>query len=533
MSRDLRALWQDAERHEAAGSVDKAADIYRHIVEVDSGQAFAWLRLSLAAQRRDDYLESHVLALTAANTAGEFRRYAVLGRITQRLLAFDERPMVRTLIGNADWNDRLLLQQSAILAQHLSLADGHDQALMLVDHAMKAAPRSHLLHYTRGNALRYLGRLEEATQAYEDAISLAPEFADVHWSLSTHQPSSVPRGRLGRLKRAYEANAPDTLGQAMLGYALFREYDDAGDVAMAWSSLASAASTMRRLVRYAPGTENLTMESLVQEAVSTGDLGVARVGRGQGAATPIFIVGMPRSGTTLLERILGGHPQVASLGEANALRMSLCHAANRFIPADCAWPSTSEPDHGMVAAEYARRTVLKDATVTHVIDKNPMNLFLVSQALAAMPDARVLSLRRDPMDACFACYRELFPGGGYEYSYDLADLAGHCRDAHRLMQTWQDRRPDRFMIVDYEKLVADPETESARILDFCGLPPATGITRIEENTMPSSTASSSQVRRSIHTRSVGGWKRYEAHLGALQNALATPSPPETMGRSWE
>jgi hypothetical protein len=237
---------------------------------------------------------------------------------------------------------------------------------------------------------------------------------------------------------------------------------------------------------------------------------------------PVFIVGMPRTGTTVLERILGNHSRFASGGELNAFATSVAMALDRPYgapPSAAQVRAAAGVDPAEVGAAYLARTARLAGGRSHLVDKNPLNLANAGLIARALPQARILCLLRDPMDACFSNFKELFPGGGYGYSYDLGDLAAHWRRFRALVAHWQAVLPGRFMAVEYEALVADPAEVAARALEFCGVDFEPGCVDITRNAAPVSTASSSQVRQPIHGGSVGAWRRYAAQLAPLRERI--------------
>jgi hypothetical protein len=237
---------------------------------------------------------------------------------------------------------------------------------------------------------------------------------------------------------------------------------------------------------------------------------------------PVFIVGMPRTGTTVLERILGGHAQVADAGELNDFQHAASLASDRFIQLplgadDLAALATIDPQ--AIGRSYLERTAHRYAGKSHLVDKNPQNVFAAGLIAGALPQARILCLVRDPVDACFSNLKELFAPGAYAYSYDLQELADHYARFRRLVEHWRAKLPQQFHVVRYEDLVADPASVSEAVLRFCGLPPDPGCVDITRNLSRAATASSSQVRQPIHARNVGAWRRYRQPLQPLVERL--------------
>ncbi len=514
----LDALWQLAQQHEDAGSLDAARGAYLEILAGSPRQIMVQIRLSELEQRAGQYRAALSHALQAADTITLTMRWEGLAFVTANLLIFDERDLVRRLIVQSDWNDMRVLAQSAVLSQQLWLCGDHEAALSMLDIARRRGAVDHRLAYSRAMALQQLGRIGEATAAFEECIRISPGFAPAHWSLAYHA-ASVPQGaRVARI-RSTDAGNQDELGRAMLHYALYKELDDAGDRNAAWSELEAGAAIMRQAVgtpAHAPSVDTLAMPWAPQarEAVQA-DAG--------GGHTPIFIVGMPRTGTTLLSRIVGGHPLVADAGELNALEHSVSECLDRFVefplqPADLAQLHGIDPM--AVADGYMRRTRgYYGGYSTHLIDKNPMNVFAAGLMAGALPDAKILCLVRGAMDTCYSNLRQLFQNGAFAYSYDQIQLAERYATFRGVVEQCQAQLPANFHAVSYESLVAYPEVTAKAVLEFCGLDFDPAYVDITRNLNPSATASSTQIRESIHTDAVGEWQRYEAELQPLQARL--------------
>lgn len=524
MQQELGRYWATARDYELAGDTTAAKAVYQKIIQLDPRQAIAWLRLSEFERQAGRYRASHANAIQAANAAAANRQWKSLPYVNKQLLAFDERELVHDLITGADWADRSILEQSAVLAQNLWLADRHDAALRLIDHASSRVPPSHLLAYARASALKYLGRMQEATEEFERCLAMSPHYAYAHWSLAYHAKAEPVGSRIERIRDARSTLPQDSLDQVYLGYAMFKELDDAGETDQAWMALQDAMRNMRRRIDYDPGREERGLSALMDltdaSFVDSTTVGIAD-------HVPIFIVGMPRSGTTVLERILGNHSSVASAGELNVFSRSLSWVADNFYdvpPGERSIAAVKDVDFAEVGSLYLRRTAGRYAGKTHLIDKNPANLFNAGFIAKALPQAKVICLLRNPMDACFSNLKELFSGDAYGYSYDLTELAEHYVRFRRLVAHWQAVLPDRFHVIEYEALVADPLRVSEEAMRFCGLPFEPECVDITRNAAPVSTASSSQVRQPINARGVDAWRRYAAYLQPLESRLREAFP---------
>lgn len=519
MNPELAHYWEQAQAYEAARDRQGAMAAYQAMLALDAGQAAAWLRLSALEQGMDRYRAASIDALNAAKAVAERRDWKNLPYVTRRLLAFDERTAVRDLILNADWSHRDIIGQSAVLSQQLWLIEQYDAALRLIDEALRHVRAHHLLSYSRANALRYCGRMDEATAEYERCLELAPDYAYAHWSLAYHQKAVPPGSRIDRLERAKAASAEASLDRVHICYALFKELDDLGDTGRAWRELQEGAGLMKRSIRFDSAEEQRRVSEL-RHVSSAGFLESAD--EAGSARAPIFIVGMPRTGTTLLERILSNHEQIATAGELNDFARSMSWEADHFYASPLHEPSLGwlgAIDYAAVGRHYLRRTDPLAGGCGYLIDKNPLNFYNVGLIRKALPQAKIVCMVRDPMDACFSNLKELFSGNAYGYSYDLNDLAEHYIGFDGLRAHWDEAMADHLHTVRYEDLVANPASVVRRVMEFIGLPYAEDSIDITRNTAPVSTASSSQVRQPIHARNLGAWEKYADQLKPLRDRL--------------
>lgn len=515
MQSDFEEQWRLARTLENEGRPLDAKPIYETLLAADPRRLYVRLRLSAIEQGQGHYraARSHALACADAVRAA---RPGDLASVTRRLLTFDELALVVELITGVDWNDPEIVRNSAVLSQHLWLTNEMERAVGLIDVAQARAQPSHLLSYSKANALRYLGRMDEAAVEYERSIELAPDFALAHWSLASHSRAEPVGSRIGRIRAAQSRRASHMSEQPYFHYALFKEYDAAGDVAAAWASLGQGAAAKRRSLRYDPAAEAEGFEALERMPCEPAEPGAVA---GQ---VPVFILGMPRTGTTLLERIIGGHSQVTPGGELNDFHSALCLATDRFLGHSVTAEDVAQLariDPAEAGQTYLKRTEAR-ARGKHVLtDKNPANFVYAGLIAMALPAAKILCLRRNPMDACMSNLKELFASDIYGYSYDLRELADYYLRFDRLCAHWKSVLPGRFLEVDYEALVSDTPRVTAEVLEFCGIPFEAECVDILRNTAPVSTASSSQVRQPINTRGIGAWRRYAEFLEPLRERL--------------
>ncbi len=519
MNEALAGYWSEARRHEAAGDISAAKAAYEAVLGIQPMLVVPHLRLSRFAQLDDRYVDAHAHALQASRISSLTRTGKDAGFVTLRLLLFAEDAEVARLIQGLDWADSEVLKQAAVLVQHVWLAGQQQLALELLTQASTRLRPDARLSYMRANVLRSLGRLDEATVHYEYALQLSPHDPQVHRALAYHQAAVPADARVARIRAAQRQHPADSIEQAHLLYALFKELDGMDETDAAWNALQQGAALVRGKLRHDPEVEARQFEYLLrtvpQEAALAMPVKIA-------GPAPVFIVGMPRTGTALLDRILGNHPEVVSLGERNDFNIAVSEASNHFYPGglhERDWQKLERMDSAKAGALYLQRLESSAAGHGFFIDKNPQNFFNIGLILKALPNARILCLHRDPMDTCFSNLKELFEGGAYAYSYAAEDLARHYRGFSSLLRQWQDAAPDQVCVVDYEALVNEGCGTLQPVLDFIGLEHSRGLLDITRNVSAVSTASSSQVRQPMHNRNIGAWKRYAAQLEPLRLML--------------
>lgn len=400
--------------------------------------------------------------------------------------------------------------------QYSSLED-IPRAVASFESAFGAGDNSAFTHLMYGLNCAHVGKIKEAKSAYEQAIRLEPELAHAHWALAQLGSAENARQHIEKIQTIFADKHLNQIDKAYVEHALYKQFERLGETGLAWTSLMHAADARRSIQQYDSIKERKLFELLA--SVFDADISRPNIEEKQ---TPVFIVGMPRTGTTLLERILGNHADIIACGELNVMHQQLQWVL------DCVLPLTQ--DEAAIAAlkncnftELGQRYLQKTAWLTKgkkfFTDKNPMNFMFCGVILKALPGAKIIHMQRNPVDTCFSNFKELFAVGYYPYSNALADCAAHYKNYLHLMKAWHALAPERILDVKYEDLVINPQHESKRIFDYLGLEYSSGLIEIENNKTATTTASSLQVREKIHARNVGGWKTYSKYLLSLQADL--------------
>ena len=305
---------------------------------------------------------------------------------------------------------------------------------------------------------------------------------------------------------------------AAFEFAQYKELEDLGRYEDAWAALQRANAVMHERLKHRVRDEEVLFDAVI--ARCDGEFTRLPAHRFDGPM-PIFIVGMPRSGTTLLERILGNHSQVMPAGELADFSRQWRWVADQHghkLLDQAMVKAAGEIDFAEVGRRYLEQTQWRAGGRPYYVDKLPPNFMLAGFIRRALPQARIVHMARDPMDLCFSNYRALF-GDAFAYSYDLDALAAHHAQYRRLMRHWNEVMPGAIHDVHYTTLVHDTEAATRALLDHCGLPFEAGCLDTASNPAPVATLSSAQVRERIHARGLQAWQPYALQLTALRQAL--------------
>lgn len=523
----LEAYWQRARRCLDAGDMRAATVELEAIVALDPHQPMAWLtlaRLAVAQQRCRAAIEHLRNAAAAVREAGQWQ---LLADVALQLEGLGESLLAVQLIQAAGAEHPQVLAAADRLAQCLGQANVHDDALRLLDAALARGAPTPRLSYMRATTLRHLGRKAEATAEYQRCLQLAPDSAMTMLMLAQHDRAADAPAQLARIRHALQRLPPqDHVNAATLYYALFIHLDAAGDTRGAWEAMARGAAIKRRGLPWQPAREEERVAAI--RALCQGAFLDPVAPAADAAHVPIFIVGQPRTGTTVLERILGNHSQVASAGELNDFHLQLCWQADKLVEHvdPVLLRACGELDFGAIGRGYRQRTAWRARGRRFLIDKLPVNFWYAGLIHKAMPEARIVCLVRDPLDTCFSNLKELFAGNAYPYSYDPLEAAAQHLRFRQMLQYWDEVLPGVVLTVRYEDLVRDPEPVARRVMEHCGLPFEPECVDLLRNQAPSATASSSQVREPLHARAIGAWRRYAQPLEEARAWLAARLPPD-------
>jgi tetratricopeptide (TPR) repeat protein len=459
--------------------------------------------------------------------------------------------------------DALLLDA---LGSFFSFAGDQDTALEAFEQAAALAPDNAHFVFNRATVRRFLGRLAAAETDYDRVIALRPADFEAYKNRSDLRTQTADRNHVAELEGLVARGFANWRSEVQIRYTLAKEYEDLGHYRKSFDQLRQGARKRRENLRYDVANDVSTVDWIIEAFAGAGDTdavytgavhtdavytdavhtgvvhpatpahaapeaaarehsaseAAARMHAAPQPAAPIFIVGLPRSGTTLVDRILSSHSQVRSAGELNDFALALVarvrgENGHEQLPRRELVARSAHVDFAALGREYLvrARAVVAEGRFT---DKMPLNYLYCGLIRRALPNAKIVHLTRHPMAAGYAMYKTLFKDG-YPFSYDLDEIARYYIAYRKLMDHWSAVLPGTVYSLNYENLVADQIDETRKLLEFCGLDWEDACAEFHRNPSATTTASASQVRRPIYDSSVAQWRHYTAQLASLSSAL--------------
>ncbi|MGB8601340.1 MAG: sulfotransferase, partial [Rhizomicrobium sp.] len=409
------------------------------------------------------------------------------------------------------------------LGETLGAQNRHEDAVSCFTHAIALAPNYALAHYNCGTALTYLGRMSEAKAAFNTAVTLAPDNATFRSALIDIDKTASGNDHLAALETlAAKANTLPAEERIALHFTLAKAYDDTGDYERAFDEMQQGNAAVRRRAPYDVQRELDRFRAIA--ASFTAEFLATHAGSGAASTAPVFVVGMPRSGTTLVEQILASHPAVFGAGELAILPDLIASGgAGRDFPS-----AITTLDWCKLGEIYLQKLLPLAPQAQRITDKLPLNFQLIGLIRLALPQARIIHVMRNPLDCCLSNYSILFENG-LEFTNDLSDLGRYYYGYRTLMNHWRAALPAGAMLeIQYENLVANFEAETRRLIGYCGLAWDTRCLDFHKTVRPVETASTIQVRQPLFSSSVGRALHYAPKLGPLCEALGEYCPTDAV-----
>ncbi|MCG8369453.1 MAG: sulfotransferase [Proteobacteria bacterium] len=520
VSSDASVLTTSAWALLAENRLNRAVAACRELHRRFPGHAEGWHVASHVAQRirkLDQAVEfiDKALSLDADNPVYRVQQASLL-RLAGRLR--EARSVVLGLVGVT------IPSPSAnnVLGATLSHFDLHEEALEAFEQAIAGNPQQAHYYFNRAAELRFLGRLGDAERACNDVLALDPGNHEAILMRSDLRRQTPGDNHVAELRQALIEGIADWRAESQLCFALAKEYEDLGDYARSFEVRQRGAHLRRSYTDYDVGRDIEVMEHVIASFPVHAD---TRREESCGNDEAIFILGLPRTGTTLLERIMGGHTDIVSAGELNNFATEMLRCVHEELGGRAPESRlqlvefTARTDFARLGANYINSTRPVTGTTPRFIDKLPLNYLYAGLIHRALPRSRIIHMCRHPVAACYSVYKQPFRDA-YPFSYDLEDLGRYYLAYDRLMAHWREYIPDSAMTeVYYEDLVSDPEAEARRILAFCGVEWQPNCLEFHRRKAASTTASAAQVRQPVHARSVDMWRNYERQLTPLIRIL--------------
>lgn len=476
-----------------ANCYDEARPILEKIIEVAPRYMAAWHDLSTVLK--------------------ELHRYEEAVEVLSRALALDgENAMTHYYHGAA-----------------LAMAARPEEAAVAYREAVARDPKLPGAHIGLGHVLKTVGDQDAGIEAYRRAIELRPDFGETYYSLANLKTFRFSEAEVAEMQKRLANESLPVECRVHFAFSLGKAFEDQKSYDQSFEYYAIANQLHRDTIAYDPVQTEVAHQRM-REAFSADFFDSLPPDTGCSLSDPIFIVGLPRSGSTLLEQILASHSQVdgtSELPDISLIAQSLTKPRSGQVFPQCL-PDIPPATLATLGQQYIDQTRRHRQHAPFFTDKMPNNFAYVGFIKAILPNAKIIDARRHPMDSCFGCFKQHF-AKGQTFSYDLFELGEFYLEYCEMMAHWDVALPGAVLRVQYEEVVEDLDTQVRRILDYCGLPFEESCINFHENKRSVRTASSEQVRQPIYRGSVATWKRYGAHLDALAEILAPVMPSSSIG----
>jgi len=488
--------------------------LIRHPKNVEAMRLLARIGMNLGIVDDAEVLLKSALEFEPDFHLGRFDYVGVLQKRQNFVAAYDAARILREAAPD-DYNYRRLYANTCINVGR------HEEAIRIYNEVLEVDPENPQVLLMCGHAAKTIGRVEEAIDYYRRSCAAKPDYGDAFWSLANLKTYTLTDRELNIAKSKEAADETSTDDRIHLSFALGKAYEDREEIASAFEYYERGNRLKKQQLAYQ--ADFVTAEVDAQIELCTVELLERKSGFGHAAADPIFIVGMPRAGSTLIEQILASHSQVdGTLELPNILHFVAQLNGRRMVNDAAKYPRVlaelTQKDLQEFGKSYIADTRVHRAGAPYFTDKMPNNFRHIGFIKMILPNAKIIDARRAPMACCFSGFKQLF-AEGQAYTYGLEEIGRYYRDYVRLMDHWDKVFPGQILRVQYEDVVDDLHTQVERILTFCGLEMEQACLEFYKTDRLVRTPSSEQVRQPIYQQSIEQWKKFEAYLHPLKAAL--------------
>ena len=513
--------------HMHEGRVLRAEEIARHFMQqhpthVEGMRLLAEIGSRLGVHEDADFLLESAIELEPDNIQLRLDYIQVLRKRQKFSAALEQ---ARLLLEREPDNP---LFQSHFAIESMQAGD-YETALTMFDKVLQRLPDDPATLTSRGHALKTFGRSDEAISSYRRATDLAPGHGDAWYGLANLKTYRFSDAELAAMEAQAASPDLDHTSRIYIAFALGKAFEDRKDYSNAFAAYTRGNALKHQTIRYT--TDQMQDEFAAQKSICTPALFEKQAGKGNPAPDPIFILGLPRAGSTLIEQILASHPDVdGTLELPNILSLAHRLRGRSQITDRDHYPrilhDLSEDDLFALGQDYIDTTRIHRKVAPFFTDKMPNNFRHIGLIHLILPNAKIIDARRNPMDCCWSGFKQLF-AEGQEFTYALDDIGHYYRAYVDLMEHWDAVLPTgRILRVQHEDVLDDLEGQVRRLLDHCGLPFDARCVNFHETDRAVRTASSEQVRRPINRAGLEQWRPYEAHLEPLKTALGPDLAPD-------
>ncbi len=515
---DPKVIYQSAVHALNQGQWPQAFQMGRQLLDVVPGHGGVHFVMGVSAlqMRRMPEAMTHLREATRlspqrADYAAQYARGLAQARMIRQAIEVADKALA------AGPSDPLTIDTLGVI---YSQGNDNRKAADLFRQAAEMVPGNASYRFNRATSLTFIGELDAAEREYEACLAIDPGYWKAHLALAQLKKQSTDSNHLTRLQSLLESSDDSIQPRMYLNLAMAKEFEDMGEYPAAFSRLVAGKKAGGEARAYKSTEDQVIFDAMAHafpEAVTTAN--------GHDSREPIFIIGMPRSGTTLVERMLSSHPDVHSAGELQDFGIVLKRASGsqtaHLLDVDTIERAAAVRDWQRVGEAYVHATRPNTGHTPRFIDKLPHNFLYAGFIAKALPNAKIICLRRNPMDSCLGNFRQLFAQTSpyYNYSFDIMDSGRYWLMFDRLMRHWEEVLPGRILQVNYEDVVADQASALEAMLEFCSLQWNDACMAFQDNQAPVATASAIQVREPLNNRAIGRWHRYESELLPLRQLL--------------